>query len=75
MHKIHLKSFVFGILFIGGYSSTFYLFLWQSLKFKMFLASKIEHFRKMTDILCQDIQCAVSLNTKDSSINGERIKF
>ena len=26
MHKTHLNSFVFEILFIGGYSSTFYLF-------------------------------------------------
>ena len=26
MHKTHLKSFVFEILFIGDYSSTFYLF-------------------------------------------------
>ena len=26
MHKTHLKSFAFEILFIGDYSSTFYLF-------------------------------------------------
>ena len=26
MHKTHFKSFVFEILFIGDYSSTFYLF-------------------------------------------------
>ena len=26
MHTTHLKSFVFEILFIGDYSSTFYLF-------------------------------------------------
>ena len=26
MHKTHLKGFVFEILFIGGYSSTFHLF-------------------------------------------------
>ena len=26
MHKTHLKSFVLEILFIGDYSSTFYLF-------------------------------------------------
>ena len=26
MHKTHLKSFVFEILFMGDYNSTFYLF-------------------------------------------------
>ena len=42
MHKTHLKSFVFEILFIGDYSSTFYLFDGKFGMYK-FLASKLDH--------------------------------
>ena len=61
MHNTRLKGFVFEILFIGDHSSTFYLFLWQSLKCTMFIASKLEHFEN--DIrFCQDIQHTITLN-------------
>ena len=46
MHKTHLESFAFEILFLGDYSSTFYLFDDESLKYITFLASLLGHFEK-----------------------------
>ena len=50
MHKTHLKSFAFEILFIGDYSLTF----WQSLKNITFLASELQHFQNDVNF-CQGI--------------------
>ena len=44
MHKTHPTKLVFEILFVGDYSSTFYLFDGKSLKRITYLASKLEHF-------------------------------
>ena len=46
MRKTHLKSFVFEILFIGDYSSTFYLVLMAKFEVYNLFSFQIRTFRK-----------------------------
>ena len=67
MHKTHLKSFIFEILFIRDYSSTFISLMAKFEVYSVF-ASKLEHFEN--DIhFCQD---TVTLKSEIMHYIGER---